>query len=108
MVAVGQLKQIGVNLWQDDAGNIYLDAEGTMPAEDQLPFSRPPAEAPMYSRMEDPQEWGRVYQNVLLTDPLYQSMGIYGKMAAAPLQEEAINRWGWANIMPATGEFSGY
>ena len=108
MVAVGQLKQIGVNLWQDDAGNIYLDAEGTMPAEDQLPFSRPPAEAPMYSQMEDPQGWGRVYQNVLLTDPLYQSMGIYGKIAAAPLQEEAINRWGWANIMPATGDFSGF
>ena len=108
MVAVGQLKQIGDNLWQDDAGNLYLDAEGTMPVEDQLPFSRPAAAHPMYREMTTPKELGNVWSQYLRTNPLYQSAGAYGKQSMYQPGQEFIDRWRLAELMPATGDFEGW
>jgi len=109
MVAVGRLRPVpDSTLWQDEAGNYYLDAEGTIPAQDELPFSRPPAEAQMYREMEDPEKWGRVWDRALLSDPYYQSLGYYGQAAADRPREEAMSRWGLGYIMPATGDFGGW
>ena len=120
-MAVGILTPVeGTNptLWMDRLGDIYEDAEGTIPAgsQDQLPFSgelpdvtpgvwRTPSEVEMdRDAIADMSQTFRRFQS---TDPFFQTMGATGRGMALRLEPELQARYMLGGMTPGFAEGMG-
>ena len=119
-MAVGILTPVeGTNptLWMDELGDIYEDAEGTIPAgpQEQLPSGelpdvtsgvwRTPSEVEMdRDAIADMSQTFRRFQS---TDPFFQTMGATGRGLALRLEPELQARYMLGGMTPGFAEGMG-
>lgn len=120
-MAVGILTPVeGTNptLWRDELGDIYEDAEGTIPAgsQDQLPFSeqlpdvtpgvwRTPSEVEM--ERDAAADMGETFRRFQSTDPFFQTLGATGRGMALRLEPELQARYMLGGMTPGFAEGMG-
>ena len=120
-MAVGILTPVeGTNptLWMDALGDIYEDAEGTIPAgsQDQLPFSeqlpdvtpgvwRTPSEVEM--ERDAAADMAQTFRRFQSTDPFFQTLGATGRGMALRLEPELQARYMLGGMTPGFAEGMG-
>jgi hypothetical protein len=124
-MAIGQLIEIRPGVWEDEDGNLYADAEGTLPIrpQDELPFSQQPTSGGLGTAFWNPDiqspeeverfrdQWADMQTTVdrmNMLDPWYQALGLTGRGLAGQMAPETQARFAFGRFTPGFATTPGF